>query len=192
MKIIPNITYKSVLQGIKNIKERNKAFDALDEQSQRMEIAWDTLQLITSNKVKGSNGSYWDRALLNLQVDIIDEIEDGMISKEEGSKEFQKTLIKKLPESCKVCARGGVMLSLIRLGNKISPTESCADNGDRDTIRAFDMDSMYNMESEYEKSSYKHPYCHNSTEKLANIYCNVLVNGFFNTKDKSNYLIIEY
>lgn len=192
MKIIPNIKYKSVLQGIKNIKERNKAFDALDEQSQRMEIAWDTLQLITSNKVEGSIGSYWDRGLLNLQGDIRDEVDDGIISEEKGSKEFQETLIKKLPESCKVCARGGVMLSLIRLGNKISPIEFHAPKGDRDIIRAFDMDSMYAMESEYERSNYNHPYLHNSTEKLANIYCNVLVNGFFNTKDKSNYLIVKY
>lgn len=174
----PNIDYVSVLDDIEDIKERNKAFDALDDQSKRLEIAWDALKLIDKRLISGSWGSYWSYDLRVLSHEC------------RTSKQFQKELNKNSNiEGCSVCARGAVMLSLIRLGNNIKPTDQFAYDGNEGNIKGFSMKSMEQMESEYECSKFLHPYNTNTDEKLMNILCNVLVNGDFNPKDKTNYLI---
>ena len=58
----PNITYKSVIPKGLSLKKRNEFFHSLDKQSQRLEIAWDSLQLVLSG-MKGTRGAYWDKAL---------------------------------------------------------------------------------------------------------------------------------
>lgn len=176
MKIIPNINFNSVLQQIPNLEERNIAFDAMDDQSKRQEIAWDCLQLILSGKISGSFREYWSDSLHDI----------GTLD----SKDFQKILNDNLP-NCKVCARGGMMLSMIRLGNSINSDCDSKYDGDRSIIKGFDMDSFENMELEYENNHYVHPYEKHTTDKLANICCNVIVNGNFNTEDKTDYLILN-
>lgn len=174
----PNIEYVSVLDGIKDIEERNKAFDALDKQSKRLEIAWDALQLLSKKYITPSFGHYWGDKLTDIQLKSL------------HSTEFQQRLNK--PSSfkgCSVCARGAIMLSLIRIGNNISPNGYAVDKGHNDNIKGFSMKSMLRMEGEYEHCHYDHPYRNNTKEKLMNILCNVLVNGDFNPKDKTNYLI---
>lgn len=174
----PNIEYVSVLDGIKSIEERNKAFDALDKQSKRLEIAWDALKLLTRKVITPSHGHYWGEKLVDIQCESL------------YSTDFQQRLNK--PSSfkgCSVCARGAIMLSLIRIGNNVSPNDFSVDKGSDHNIRGFSMKSMLKMELEYERSEYDHPYINNTKEKLMNILCNVLVNGDFNPKDKTNYLI---
>lgn len=174
----PNIEYVSVLDHIKSIEERNKAFDALDKQSKRLEIAWDALKLLTRKVITPSHGHYWGVKLENIQSESL------------HSTEFQQRLNK--PSSfkgCSVCARGAIMLSLIRIGNNISPNDYAVDRGHDNNIKGFSMESMRRMECEYENCEYDHPYRNNTKEKLMNILCNVLVNGDFNPKDKTDYLI---
>lgn len=175
-----NITFKSVLQPIKNIEERNQYFEELSDEGKRLEIAWDCLQLILANKIKASEGCYyWNHYLSKIRGKI------------DTSKEFQIELIKILPKDCKVCVRGGMMLSQIRLGNKISPKSDNVMEGSIDNIRGFTFNDFIIMEKEYEFSKYNHPYISSTSEKLANICCNILVNGNFNTEDKTDYLITE-
>lgn len=172
-----NIKYKSVLQDIKNIEERNEAFHALDNQGKRLEIAWDMLQLVLNETISSSYGTYWS-------ADLLDNT-----SKIKTSKELQKFLLKTNKiKNCTVCARGGIMLSTIRLGNKISRSDDFLYNGSSHNIQGFTMKKMKEMEYEYEENGYNHPYCYNTDRKLANICCNILVNGNFNIKDKTDYL----
>lgn len=181
------IKFKSLLAGIKDIEERNKAFYKLTKQQKRQEIAWDCLNLIVRGTVKGARGAYWNNRLIRLA------------KKTETSNELQKMLVDNLP-TCAVCARGGMMLSQIRLSNKLKPNFTCGiegkdkmfdssiTNGSDEKVKSFTMGDFYKMEKEYEYCEYEHPYGIKSTNKLANICCNVIVNGNFNISDKTNYL----
>ena len=172
-----NITYKSVLTEFTNIKERNVAFNNLDEQSQRLEIAWDALQLVLNKKVSAADGAYWGYNLTTNTVNL-------------NAKDTQNYLLNKLNRNnCSVCQRGLMMVSQIRLGNEL-----CHDNdsriisGSETNIKGFSLDDFEAMEQEYEGYVFEHPYDVRTEEKLANICCNVLVNGNFNTKDTTDYL----
>lgn len=44
------------------------------------------------------------------------------------------------------------------------------------------------MEKEYEISGFDHPHAARTKRKLANICCNVIANGYFNTNDTTDYL----
>lgn len=174
----PNIDYVSVLDDIKDIEERNKAFHKLNKQSKRLEIAWDALKLLTKNVIRPSHGWYWNPKLRDVAA------------KTWGSEDLQTTLNQNTKiRGCSVCARGGIMLSQIRLGNSISVSDPAYQMGSRHNLNGFSMTQMKQMENEYEHSLYYHPYGHNTREKLMNILCNVLVNGKFDIKDKTNYLI---
>ena len=172
----PNITFKSLLQPIKDIEERNKYFDYLSDEGKRLEIAWDQLQLIQRRKVKaiGNQIGYWN---------------DGLKFKTRSltSKELQEHLLK--IEKCEVCARGRIMMSQIRLGNHISGDDVDRIKGCNDNLKGFSIHDMRIIEEEYERSDYDHPYESGTTEKLMNILCNILVNGNFNILDQTDYLI---
>lgn len=183
----PNIVFKSLLKGVSSITERNKIFNSLSEEGQRLEIAWDCLQLLLEDKVKPSIGWYWD-------LKLMDEYEGS--SSKQIFRKFNNV------KDCEVCARGAIMLSQIRLGNKIGKENvpgECArkgvmydlTQGDNISLTAFSIDSLKNMEEEYEFGYFDHPYATNSKEKLMNMMCNILVNGDFKKSDKKNYLINE-
>jgi hypothetical protein len=167
--------FVSVLQPIKNIEKRNIAFDALSDRRMRQEIMWDALQLVIQQIVSTDVGSYWSDSLLNL------------LTKSHSAKEFQLELndIK----SCSVCVRGGAQLSLIRLGNKIAPDSPRISDGYVDNIRGFTIQNYQDMESIYEfGDNDNYPYHYHTTGRLANIYCNVIINGYFKPLDKTDYL----
>lgn len=166
------IKYQSKLSRFKNIDNRNKAFDSLSDEDKRKEIAWDSLQLILSKKISASVGCYWSGSMLDIDSE---------------GKDFQSTLLHELPE-CKVCVRGAMMLSQIRLGNSIDSTDGNRDDGSINNIKGFSMNDFFKMEEEYEHLVYNLPYNNNSDEKIANICCNIIVNGNFNIKDKTDYL----
>ena len=84
-----------------------------------------------------------------------------------------------------------MMLSQIRLGNTLDSDSLDVDRGSSENIKGFSYSTFRDMESEYEHSCYDHPWKNNTDKKLANICCNVLINGDFNTEDENNYLIIE-
>lgn len=176
MKI--NITYKSVLQPIKDIEERNKAFHELTNEGKRLEIAWDMLQLILQEKLRAAKGTYWQASLKRKALQIRD------------SKELQKLILN--TKTCKVCQRGGIMYSTIRLGNKISIYQNDElIEGTRNNIEGFTMNKMFDMEDIYEgwhRNSDLHPFKKRSKERLANICCNILVNGDFKIKDYTQYI----
>lgn len=175
----PNIDFVSVLDDIKDIDERNKAFDKLSKEGKRLEIAWDMLKLVMSRTLKPSDGHYWDFRLMS--------VADDCLNSKELQKEFND---KKNIKGCSVCARGGLMLSQIRLGNSVNPYDTWyRDKGNSDNLKGFTWNSMRKMEDEYEHCQYGHPYQGNTTYKLMNILCNVLVNGDFKISDKTDYLI---
>jgi len=177
-KIVANITYKSILARFKNIDKRNVAFNNLDPQSKRLEIAWDALQMVLLGLIQPSDGCYWSDALLEISGD---------------SKTLQRKLIEGLPKplACEVCQRGAIMLSQIRLGNSIGSNDDDRDCGAGYNVKGFNYPNLVEMENEYEHSQYDHPYEYNTREKMANILCNILVNGEFNTEDRTDYLILQ-
>jgi hypothetical protein len=175
----PNIDYVSVLDDIQDIDERNKAFKKLTKEGKRLEIAWDMLKLLMQEKIKASNGWYWSDKLFNV-ADKCGTPEDLHKKLNQDSK-FK---------GCSVCARGGIMLSQIRLGNTVAPKSYAIDRGDSSILDGFSIHSMRRMEAEYEIDQYSHPYYRHTREKLMNILCNVLVNGDFKVSDKTNYLIV--
>lgn len=177
MKISPK-EFISTLQPINDLAERNKAFKALSAEQKRREIAFDCLNLTLAGKVRSAKGIYWGGGL------------DIIISQSiKNAKEFQEKLVNDLPDDCEVCARGGLMLAQIRLGNSISPKVEELTCGRTGIIRGFNIDSFICMEDEYEYSWYNQPYVTKSTEKLQNICLNVIANGNFNTNDKTDYLV---
>lgn len=171
-----NIKFESQLSSIKNIEEKNKTFDNLSDIDKKKEISWDILQLLKTEKLLPSQGYYWSTTL--------DHIQD----QSENASEFQKNLLKiSSKDNCSVCARGAVMLSTIRLGNKLHK-ELRIEKGHGEILQGFNMEEMYAMEDEYENNYFNHPYETNTIEKLANIFCNVITNGTFNEEDETNYL----
>lgn len=185
----PNITFKSLLSGISSIEKKNKIFKSLSKEGQRLEIAWDVLQMLLIEKLHPSAGWYWDNSLVNLYQ----------------TSNNSATVCKKFNEikACTVCARGAVMVAQIRLGNTFGPENTDVSNVDDGlvpsynnnlgltfkSLSSFSVNSMKKMESEYEDSHFDHPYHPNSREKLMNMMCNILVNGDFKTSDKTDYLI---
>ena len=174
--------YKSVLPAINavgDIYARNEAFDSLSDKVQKKEIALDALNLLLNDVTEPSNiGVYWGVDLQTIKA--------------ETPKEFQEKLLTleslETPIKCIVCARGSIMLSLIRLGNNIGSSNPHRSDGHVEVLKGFDSKEMYDMEEEYETSYFNMPYLHNTTDKLANILINVLVNGTFNTEDKTDYV----
>lgn len=165
--------FKSQLTSIKNIEKRNAAFEALSDEDKRKEIAWDALKLITMGIVSASYGHYWNNYLLSLE-----------------HTNLQKLLVdeKKLPKDCEVCVRGAIMLSQIRLGNCIGSDDEDRSNGDPANLKGFPYCSMKVLESEFENDKYGTPYGSNTTAKIANLMCNIIVNGNFDSNDHTDYL----
>lgn len=190
--IVPQITFKSLLDPIKDIDKRNKKFASLSNEGKRLEIAWEGLKLIiagmvTPSGIRTTGGSravaFWDENLKR----IADK-------KGKNSKALQQAFLA-IPE-CEVCERGLLTLSKIRIGSAVLIDErsltrdlistECGDNPiSRD---GFDLSSLELMEAEYESREFKHPYNNRTIEKMANILCNVLVNGDFDIYDKTDYL----
>lgn len=176
-----NITFHPVLQGIKDVKARTEAFHKLSNEDKRKEIAWDALQLVLIDRLIPSYGRYWGGDLLDIKLES------------ETAEELQEEVIRATQSTnstCIVCARGAVMVSTIVLGNHIDPVnDHYLHAGSEDNVQGFTMKEMRQMEDEYENAWYGHPYESNTKKKLANILCNVLTNGFFNTEDKTDYLV---
>ena len=169
------IKYVSVLKG--TLSQRNKAFNNLSPEIQRLEIAWDALNLVLQVLVKPNECGYWSDPLRNING---------------NSKVLQKTLNDKTfyqKNECEVCQRGLMMVSQIRLGNSIGDDDCDRSDGNEGNVKGFSIESFEKMESEYEHNAYNHPYDTHTKEKLANICCNVLNNGDFNVDDKTDYLI---
>jgi hypothetical protein len=132
------------------------------------------------------------------------EFEDLREFKKLNSKEFQKLICNQIESStCEVCARGAIMLSKINLGNDTTVKEFNS-AGARyfskegyQSLSAFSVDILELIEKIYEadeydrrKLKYQCRYPRHSNHLLANIFCNVLVNGDFNENDHTDYLIL--
>jgi len=176
----PNITFKSLLQPIKDIKKRNEYFEYLSKEGKLLEIVWEALQMIVQETIR-AYGPYNSRHYINTNV-------LNMMRKSESADKLQKNLLEL--DNCTVCARGGIMIARIRVGNKLEPNNSCIEDGSKNNTSDFiEYYNLEEIEQEFEFSTYEHPYEPRTNEKLMNIYCNILVNGYFNTDDKTDYLI---
>ena len=178
--IVPQINYKSVLARYKDIAKKNAHFDSLTDEGKRLEIAWDALQLVLQG-IRPAEGHYW-----NSKLQIL-----ALVAKDSAG--LCQSLNNVDIPKCSVCQRGLMMMSQIRIGNKISPTlydVTHLSQGSISTVRGFRMMDMFAMEEEYENNAYHHPHKSRTKEKLANICCNVLVNGNFNVSDRTDYIQI--
>jgi hypothetical protein len=177
-----NITFKSLLQPIKNIEKRNTAFANLTREGKRLEIAWEALQLLLKGTIipAGVSGKsyYWDPTLTKT------------LKSSYSSKTLQEKFLK--VQECRVCARGAITLSKIRLGNNTAPenlyTISIAMGNRNNSADGFSRGSLHYMENQYEASFYLPTLKPRSTPNLANILCNILVNGDYKPSDKKIYI----
>ncbi len=184
------LNYKSVLDGIKNIKKRNDKFHSLSKKEQRMEIGLDVLDMLSLKQISGGD-DYWNYQFRRKMSRLDD-------SKELQNKLMSKSLYKE--ENCEVCARGAMMLSTIRLGNNIDPDTDYISRGTPKIQKHFTRIMYVAMEAVYEdycyKSSivganeeYEHPYEFNTSELLANIFLQVIqTDGGFSIKNNTDYL----
>jgi len=193
-----NIPFQSVLTNIKDIKERNKAFDELSDEDKRKEIAFDSLGLIlVEESMQAKGGDYWGTL-------------EGAVKQTETSEELQNFLL--TAPKCEVCARGAIMMSQIRLGNSIGLKNNyyydIEKGANQRLLKGFTVDTMDNMEQEFEgwvkaepgnpwgdrvqikdyESGCRQPYASGSNEKLVNILCNIITNGDFVPEDDTDYL----
>lgn len=181
------IPFKSKLRGIKDIGKRNAAFSTLTEEDQRKEIAFDGLNLVMKGVATSSEVGYWEGGLDDLRFD----------GRYQEAAALQKILVESTPD-CRVCQRGLLMVSQIRLSNSIGCDDFNVCCGSPDNIKGFSMESFDIMERVYEHANGQYrnldaeyagwPYKHNTKHTLANICCNVIANGDFNIKDKTDYL----
>jgi len=135
-----NILYKSKLD-IKDIKERNKAFEALSDEDKRKEIVFDSLKLILEErKLRATESAtgYWNFGASSL------------VENYNSSEQLQNALLNLNIPNCEVCARGAVMLSQIRLGNSLCANDNGITDGESGAVRGFNMLSMRLMELVYE------------------------------------------
>lgn len=173
--------YTSVLTGIKDIKARNAAFHSLDLETKRKETAFDSLMMLVTGIITAARGAYWNNNLIN---------KVAKYETRNDSEAVQCELLDIQPNHhCSVCARGAMMLSTIRLGNNMTYQESTT-TGSKRLLRGrgFTMEQFEAMEEEYEHSYYHHPHTSRTRAKLANICCNVIINGKFKKSDKTDYL----
>lgn len=171
--------YKSKLSHIKDIKERNNVFNnELNDEDKRKEIAWDSLQLLLVGSIAANKCGYWDSDWYN----------NGVFSM--GAEDLQNYMLNLKPQqNCEVCARGAMMLSQVRLGNEISKDISNnIDMGDEKVLKGFNMRAFSAMEDIYERNYSGFPHTKRTKEMLANICCNVITNGDFDTGDTTDYL----
>lgn len=193
------LPYKSTLP--KDVEERNITFNAMDDVSQRKEIALDVLEMLYAESIVCNVwGQYWT----NKMKDEVCSIDDSKVFQEEINK------LTAPKERCQVCARGALMLSTIRLGNEIScDTKDVIDDisrGCSDLLKGFSYEEIRWMELWYEGNpdalanyaydldelninwETDYPYEYHTNEMLANLFLNVLHNGKFVEDDCTDYL----
>jgi hypothetical protein len=170
------IPYTSKIQHIKDLKERNRAFDALSASNKRREIAYDAALLVMQGHVDTSYGFYWDRNFSN-KVEHL-----------KSASELQEFLNHPKNLQCAVCQRGLLMISQIRLGNKLEPTRYNLACGEPGILQGFKIGDFEEMESSFENNAFGIIYESNSQEHMLNICCNVIKNGNFQSNDKTDYL----
>lgn len=175
-----NIIYTSLLVNYIAIEQHNEIFNNLPDIDKRREIAWDALQLVLGGFIEAAHCEYWSRPLKQFKGD------SKALQLKFNNNEFLKF------NDCRCCQRGLMMLSQIRLGNSIDGDDSERDSGEfhvKVNVKGFGRKSFLNMEKDYEDNSFLTPYGRRTNEKLANICCNVIVNGDYNSEDKNDYLI---
>lgn len=192
------LPYKSTLP--KDVEKRNVVFNAMDDVSQRKEIALDVLEMLDVEAIVCNiKRHYWED---NVRWELYD-IED--------SKEFQSKILEftEPKQECQVCARGALMLSTIRLGNEISCESEDVEfiqKGSSDLLKGFTIEEIKWMELWYEGNYWgvtsddcnlnnfdfdwqeEYPYQYHTNEMLANLFLNVLHNGKFVEDDCTDYL----
>lgn len=181
-----NFPFKSTLDIIEDIQARNVAFHKLDAETQRKEIAYDLYKLVMAGLVHNSYCSYWSGTFLHNSNNAttpselhayLNTIADGVHT-----------------HKCTVCARGGMMLSQIRLGNTLDPHDQNLTTGAEYNLIGFTLQEFNSMEHLYEGRAFydarvkNHPHYPNSKARLVNICLNVIVNGEFNMDDTTDYL----
>lgn len=114
-----NIPFKTKLPALDQttLAKRNKVFDSLSEEDKRKEIAFDGLNLVITGQVGAAKGTYWSGAIYDIVVPL------------KTSKQLQEALNLNLSEDCRVCQRGLMMISQIRLGNSVRPDDVDVDCG---------------------------------------------------------------
>ncbi len=179
-KEIRKVPYKSLLSRFRNIENKNKKFLSLDKETQRREIAYDGLKLMLGTGL--SNSTSWEYWSSNLK---------DPARSTKNAKQLQEFMLdERNLNNCQVCQRGLTMVSIIRLGNNISPSDYSIYDGDPTNVVGFSMDDMESMENVYEGFVFSRqvPHLSKSKSRLANILCNVIQNGNFVSLDFTDYI----
>ena len=182
---VPNVKYKSVLTKYRNIQKRNEVFNALDDETKRREIAFDALKLLLNETIAPAGANNTHRHYMNQY--LYNEMQESV-----NSEELQSKFISLIPkQECTVCAKGGLMLSQIRLGNSLCVKNGVSAEdiamGRADTLKGFDYKTFEDIEKSYEVHG-RNFYSARTTEALMNIFCNIIINGNF-YPDTIDYLI---
>lgn len=187
-----NFSFQSKLDSSRTITERNKVFHTLSAEDQRKEISYDLLMLILNKHLDACEGGYWDGEYLDNH--------DQCTTPEELH--IYLNNFEKHGDTCEVCARGGMMLSQIRLGNTVSPHDLSVERGNKENIIGFTFTEFWDMEALYEGLVVRtnifgvehnpwivdHPFQQHTRARLVNICLNVIVNGCFEKYDYTNYV----
>ena len=180
------LRYRSQLKGIKDQKEKNETFHSLPIADRRREIALDALEMLHLEHISAAHGTYWTENLIDTAKSC------------ETSIELQKNLLDKntYNSNCRVCVRGAMMLSTIRLGNKIDPLNRSLSSGCSNSQKHFTARMYHDMEDVYEGTYFFYtsedidilPYRLRSNENLANVFLQVVQTGAFKYDDRVDYL----
>jgi hypothetical protein len=181
------IPYKTQLKGITS--KKNTLYQTLTPRNKRREIALDALNLIIKDRIRPAGGhhkgetfrnGYWVNWELN-----------NLAIKSLNPKNFQKNLLENLPQTCEVCERGMLMISKIRIGNTISPTDVGTSDGSKGAAKPFTQEELEDMENIYEGNcfEYDYPYKSNTLRNMANNLCVIIDKGKFTKEDaRTDYL----
>lgn len=173
------LPYKSKLSRFKDINKRNIKFKSLSLEDQKKEIALDVLNLLSTENINASISCYMSF------YDDVYQCNDKEIFKLLNDNEFFNKINNDY--GCQVCARGAMMLSTIRLGNSIDPSNDVRfDKGDEYNQEYFTFNEYNDMEYQYEHGT--EPYYHNTNGLLANIFLQIVHTGTFDIENKTDYL----
>lgn len=188
------LPYKTKLKRIKNIARRNKKFESLKPSEQRMEIALDIITSLNDEVIIASDRSeYWSPFLIHIGVNASnpEDLQKKLLNLPKVKDTNDHSGYHGGQQSCRVCARGAMMLSTIRLGNTLDPREGDLPSGNSDNQKYFDYYEFKDMESVFE-SHFEGYYDSNTDECLANIFLQIIFNNGkeYNPNDLNDYLSI--
>lgn len=195
-KVLACIPFESALSRCRTISGRNKKFNALSNQDQHKEIAYEAIKLYLYDIYMPTGGTYWSD---NIKWSVKEKVDNETDSKklQAGVLSVVKMRNERDIGRCEVCARGGLALSEILIGNNVSAAHVFSDALDyvadgRGHNSVISMDTLSHAESAFEWGSgcdtmYKE--FEDDAIRFVMIMCNIIVNGRFDEHETVNHAL---